>query len=142
MTYWKLLALILLSGCVTYEIRGYPLEREKVDQIEVGQTTKEEILTLFGSPTVISTFDDNLWYYIGQRTQRRAFFDPTVLEALSIALLFNMDGVVIALEEEDDLRDVAFASQTTPTKGHDINLFQILFANLGIGVPQNQDSGP
>ena len=135
--YWMLIALLSMKGCIIHEIRGYPLERDKIDRIEVNKTTKDEILVLLGSPTVIGTFDENLWYYIGQHTQRISFFNPKTIQSLSVALLFNENDVVIALEEQEDLRDLAFASETTPTHGHDINLFQILFANIGIGLPQN-----
>jgi len=36
--------------------------KENVDQIQVGRTTKNEVVRLFGSPSNVAAFDANTWY--------------------------------------------------------------------------------
>lgn len=134
-----LFLLLTLSGCAVNEVRGYPLDQEKLARIEVGKTTSEEVMVILGSPTTISTFDSNVWYYIGQRTIKFGFLSPSILSAVSVAVSFNEEGVVESLEQwdQESIREVAFSKRVTPTKGHDISLFEILFANIGLGQPQS-----
>ncbi len=49
-------AVLILSGCATYETRteGATIEDELVTTIETGTTTRKEILEKFGTPTEIT----------------------------------------------------------------------------------------
>jgi hypothetical protein len=52
-------AVVLSSGCVAVskEYTGNPISEDKIAQIEVGKTTRAEVLELFGSPLRIDRTD-------------------------------------------------------------------------------------
>ncbi|MGP1394379.1 MAG: outer membrane protein assembly factor BamE, partial [Inquilinaceae bacterium] len=69
--------------------RGNLVEDERLAALEVGFTTEDEVATLLGTPTTISTFEPDVWYYIGQRTRQRAFFEPEIIERRVLMIDFD-----------------------------------------------------
>jgi outer membrane protein assembly factor BamE len=59
------LLVIAGSGCVYRQDiqQGNLLDREQVDQVEVGMT-RSQVRFLLGTPMVIDSFDSNRWDYI------------------------------------------------------------------------------
>ncbi len=49
----------VLPGCVAFssDFEGNPIEREMIDQIQVGKTTRAEVLELLGAPLAIDQVD-------------------------------------------------------------------------------------
>ena len=48
-----------------------PIDTQPAD-IVVGQDTRESVMTKLGSPSLVSTFEPNTWFYISQVTERPA----------------------------------------------------------------------
>ncbi|HLS68977.1 MAG TPA: outer membrane protein assembly factor BamE, partial [Kiloniellales bacterium] len=74
-----------------------------------------------------------VWYYIGQRTERVAFFKPDVTERQVVEIMFDeTDRVsemkVIGLEEG---QEVELVERVTPTEGRDLTILQQFLGNLG-----------
>ncbi|MHA1600791.1 MAG: outer membrane protein assembly factor BamE, partial [Alphaproteobacteria bacterium] len=85
---------VALSACEqTINVRGNLPEPEIVSKINPGVHSREDVASLLGSPSTISTFQDDKWYYISQRTTQFAFFAPEVLERKIIAMSFDTDGM-------------------------------------------------
>jgi len=57
-----LVALLLQSCATTSNIRGKPIDQAKVAMIKKGETTSDQILELFGSPSSQSALADNVLY--------------------------------------------------------------------------------
>ena len=88
----------------------------------------------FGSPTAVATFDDGIWYYIGQRVEYFAFFEPEVLERRVIRVQFDtLTGVVTDLQVRtlEDGMEFAFEESETPTLGRQMGVLEQLFGNIG-----------
>lgn len=102
-------------------------------KIEVGVTTKEEVSKLLGTPSSVSTFGNNTWYYMSEETQRRAFLTPTVLKSNITRIEFNADNRVHSLNSvtEKDMQVVSHVARQEPTAGHSISVLQQLFGNVG-----------
>ncbi|MFY9287642.1 MAG: outer membrane protein assembly factor BamE [Alphaproteobacteria bacterium] len=139
----KLIALLMLLGACepTIANRGNILEPEKLQDITVGTSTREEVASRLGSPTLISTFDDKIWYYAGRQTEQYSFFDPEVLEQQAVEIKFDDQGTVVALNKLDlsEAHDIDPVARRTPTYGNDDTLIRQLLGNLSRPTPKMSD---
>ena len=122
--------------------RGNMLDADKLAEIKPGTTTLEEVATRLGTPTQIGTFDENVWYYVGRRTEQYSFFDPEVIEQKAVAVRFNDQGVVTVVKKLDaaESQDIDPVTRRTPTYGHETTVLEQLLGNLsskGLG-PKNK----
>lgn len=131
-----LTALTLASCAPVVATRGNLVPDERLAQIEPGVSTKDEVAVALGSPTTVATFDDDTWYYIGQRTQKRAFFDPKTVDRRVIEITFDDGGVVETVEEVglDGAREVELVERETPTLGRQITFLEQMLGNFGRGL--------
>ena len=124
---------LLLAACEPkVEVRGHlPLESQ-LAEIDIGIDSKSEIARLIGSPSTVSTFDDNIWYYMSRRTERWAFLEPEVVEHRVLALYFDDGGVLQHMQTytEDDLREIELSERETPTSGREFSILEQLFGNV------------
>ena len=98
-----------LGACgVRTDTQGNMVDAELLKQVKPGALTKEQVQTLLGTPSSVSTFDQTTWYYIGKQTQKIAFLDPSVLDQKVVAVEFDNKGVVKAIHQygEADGKDV------------------------------------
>ena len=128
-------AAIAVTACAAeVRNRGNLVEDRRLEQIQVGTSTAGDVLRTFGSPTAVATFDDGIWYYIGQRVEYFAFFEPEVLERRVIRVQFDtLSGVVTDLQVRtlEDGMEFAFEEAETPTLGRQMGVLEQLFGNLG-----------
>lgn len=131
-------ASLLLGACTpTLAQRGNLLEDYQVTQIHEGTSTRSDVLRNLGSPTTQSTFSPNVWYYIGQETEKRGILDPEVTKERIFLVAFNEEGVVESFEEIDRKRlNIPYARSKTPTHGNDLTVMQQLLGNLGRFNPE------
>ena len=122
------------AGCTpVYATRGNLIDDERLGRIEVGRSTVNDVAGLFGSPTTLSTFDQWTWYYIGQRTEKVAFFDPDIIESRVVRVEFTETGIVRAIDELDlnDAQTVELVERETPTLGRRLTVLEQLLGNFG-----------
>jgi outer membrane protein assembly factor BamE (lipoprotein component of BamABCDE complex) len=123
-----------LGACApSVNTRGNLVEDERLGRLTVGQTTAREVATLLGTPTTVATFDERTWYYIGERTEQRAFFDPDVVERRILEIRFDEAGVMQSLEEygPDDAQEVELVERETPSLGRRMSFLEQMIGNLG-----------
>lgn len=118
--------------------QGYVIDQAQIDQVPVGSSREQVILSL-GSPSTTATFDNEVFYYISQ-TRRRAvaFANPTLVDQRILAVYFGDDSRVtnIANYGKQDGKVFDFISRTTPTGGKDTTFIGQLLAGAG-GAPTN-----
>lgn len=114
-----IIALGLAACNLPTDTRGNLVDPQLLKQVKPGVLNKEQVQTLLGTPSSVSTFDKSTWYYIGNQTQQIAFLDPSVIQQRVVAIDFDNKGIVTAIHEfgEADGRDVDIVSRTTPTRG-------------------------
>ena len=87
------LILFYLTGCAPrVELSGNLPNTDLLDSIEIGHVNKQEVLKLIGTPSTISPFSGNDWYYVSERTETSAFFNPnnsTTSDIISSSSLIN-----------------------------------------------------
>lgn len=137
-----LLCLGVLAACEpTLASRGYVFDPEKLTEIRVGESSREDVATRLGTPTSVSTFDDKVWYYVGRQTEQYSFFDPEVMNQEGVEIRFDDQGTVTALNKLDaaNIQDVATVNRRTPTYGHDNTLIRQLIGNLSRPRPNSNN---
>lgn len=140
--YHKSLLAILVSATIaacspTVAQRGNMLENYQLTEVKAGEHTRSDILKILGSPTTKDPFQDDVWYYIGQETEKRGILDPEVVKERIVVVQFDPDGFVGRVADVVDGRiDVPISRDKTPTYGNDLTVIQQLLGNLGKFNPQ------
>ncbi len=134
--------LLLLAGCAEQKIvRGHLLRESVLQQIYLGDSNKQDVLRLFGSPTTISTFDNDVWYYIGQRKSKDGFLPPETNAVEIHVVRFDENDIVQEMDYYDHthLQVLGYNENRTPTRGSELTVLQQLFGNFGrFTTPANQ----
>ncbi len=133
----KIVFCLLLLGTATAcspvtSQHGNMLQDFQVEEVKPGEHTRSDVLRILGSPTTQSTFNNNIWYYIGQETEKRSILDHEVTDERIVAVAFDENGVVQTLEHLDgDRENIPYTRTKTPTHGNDLTFMQQLLGNLG-----------
>ena len=130
-----LVAAILTSGCTaTRSYHGYVAERgELPTEAEVGVDSKRDVLSKYGEPSALSTFDDDVWFYISSRQKRQAFMRNKTVWRSVISVEFDEEDRVASVERlglEDGIK-VSNIDRVTPTRGKTLTVLQQLLGNIG-----------
>lgn len=126
--------LALLGACTpTVANRGQMIDPEKIASVKVGLSTREDVAMILGSPTQVSTFNENTWYYFGRTTKQYSFLTPEVVEQKAVVVSFNDGGTVTDIHEQDPqmAKVVEPVSRRTPTHGRETTVIEQVVGNLG-----------
>tara|TARA_R110002072_G_scaffold177765_2_gene333797 strand:+ start:815 stop:1255 length:441 start_codon:yes stop_codon:yes gene_type:complete len=112
--------------------RGNLLEDYQITEVKAGESTQSDVLRILGSPTTQSTFNNSVWYYLGQETEKHGILDAEVVNERIIAVTFNDQGIVDTIENlNNDRENIPYARGKTPTHGNDLTFMQQLLGNMG-----------
>ena len=136
------LALGLVACAPEVSTHGYRLDGAALAQLEPGRTTRDEALQLLGSPSSVATFDEQVWYYVSQRTERMSFYQEEVVDQQVLAITFDDSGVISSIERQElaDARELALVERETPTSGSELSMLEQFLGNLGRFNPEEQDA--
>jgi outer membrane protein assembly factor BamE (lipoprotein component of BamABCDE complex) len=126
--------LAIAAGCSPRTAnRGNFPAASQLEKLEVGKHSKDYVRGVLGTPSTVGTFDKNVWYYIGRRTERWAFFEESVLEQQIVAIYFDPANKIehIQTYDEADSRDIAIVEDKTPTAGRELGVVEQIIGNLG-----------
>ena len=127
-------ALAAANGCSsTVDTHGAVLRESVVAQLRPGVHTQDDVVQLLGSPSSKAPFDPGTWYYIGEKSEYIAFFDPKVTERKVLVLRFDETGRLASMGSlsAEDGKQVAFVERETPTAGHELGFIEQLLGNMG-----------
>lgn len=120
--------LAITAGCSQLDrYHGFIPPAEELAALDVGQTTKGEVITLFGPPISERALESNTIYYASSQFQYFGPFAPREVDRQVLAIDFDSndrvmnisrytleDGRVVVLDRrvtEDGINDVTFLSQ-------------------------------
>ena len=129
-----LLSCTALAGCTPMTAtRGNLLEEYQLKEVLPGIDGKDDVIRKIGSPTTVSTFDDNTWYYMGQKTKKKGIMDSKVVDEKIVVVTFDVaDGKVLAVKEQKNGREeIPIVQRTTPVSGNDFTFIQQMLGNVG-----------
>jgi outer membrane protein assembly factor BamE (lipoprotein component of BamABCDE complex) len=126
--------------------QGFQAIEASPKDVKVGVDTKSTVMERLGSPSSVSTFDQNTWYYISQITDRVAFYKPQVRSRDIIAIGFDKTTEQVASVNTYTLKDgkvIAFNGRETPTRGRELTILEQLLGNVGRGsLAPTEDIAP
>ena len=138
--------LTMIAACSpSRDFHGYVPDEAFPRDIQPDEDTRTTVLAQLGSPSMTSTFDDNTWIYMSTTRERRAYFNPKVVQRSVVAVRFDEEDVVAEVLEYDltDGRVVEYAARETPTRGRELGLLEQIFGNIGRTVlPPTQENVP
>ena len=113
--------------------RGNLPNPDLLANIEVGRINKQGVTELIGSPSTVEPFNGESWYYISEKTETKAFFEPKKTSRKVVIIRFNKKGIVkeiktIGLKEA---RKIKMVDRITPTAGQEMTILKQLFGNIG-----------
>lgn len=126
-------SVLALSACApTRNVHGNILQEQQVASVQAGTDTQTDVLRKLGSPTTRAPFDDNVWYYMGQETEKRGILDDRVKKERVVVVMFDEAGIVKSVQDVDNRRiEVPYEREKTPTSGNEITVLQQLLGNVG-----------
>jgi outer membrane protein assembly factor BamE (lipoprotein component of BamABCDE complex) len=127
-------AALAIAGCARdVEQRGDLPTPDEIAQIRPGKTTKDQVVKILGTPSSVSVFDANAWYYISKRTSQTAFFLPATTDQQVYIVDFTKDGVVSAVDHKGlkDAENITPAPGATPAPGRELSFLEQIIGNLG-----------
>jgi outer membrane protein assembly factor BamE (lipoprotein component of BamABCDE complex) len=139
-----LLAGLLVSACApTVSTHGNLLSQHKIQMIHAQTSTRADVETNWGPPTMVSTFDNNTWYYLGETDSQEGIYLPKVDQRQMIKVTFDATDHVtfVGILDEKQARNFAFDKSQTPTAGKEFTVMQQFIGNLGRYNKQGDKSG-
>ena len=136
----------MLAGCAlsTREHRGYVMDEQLTQAVQVGTDNKQSVERTLGKPSFTGTFSDNDWYYLSRDTRAFAFRNPRVTDQSVLHVRFDQAGNVAAVDTTDEKLIAAIkpSGDKTATLGRKKSFFDELFGNIGTirqpGLPGSQ----
>ena len=131
-----LLAVSLLgaAGCSPVNsFQGYQAIDHSPADVKVGEDTRSTVMARLGSPTAVSTFDKNTWFYISQITSRTAFYHPHVNKRDVVAIAFRPSDDQVMTVNTYTLKDgrvIAYNNRETPTRGREMTILEQLLGSI------------
>jgi outer membrane protein assembly factor BamE (lipoprotein component of BamABCDE complex) len=105
----------------------------QLERLKVGKHSKEYVRGILGTPSTVGTFDKDVWYYIGRRTEKWAFFEEKIMEQQIVAVYFDPKGTIehIQTYDKNDRREIAIIESKTATSGHKLGVIEQIIGNIG-----------
>ena len=137
------LALGLVACAPEVSTHGYRLDAAALAQLEPGRTTRDEALQLLGSPSSVATFDEQVWYYVSQRTERMSFYQEEVVNRDVVSITFDDLGTVAQIDRHglEQAHEVSLVERETPTAGSELTALEQFIGNIGrFNPPEDADT--
>lgn len=131
--------IVAAMGCTTLtRSHGFVPLPEDLEQMVVGQTTRDDVLALVGPPTTGGTVDDQTLYYVQSERERFGPFEPEIASREVLAIRFAPSGVLSNIERFglEDGRVVVLSRRIT-----DDGIADVTFIGQLLGAIGNIDAG-
>ncbi|MEM7666543.1 MAG: outer membrane protein assembly factor BamE [Pseudomonadota bacterium] len=139
-------AAVALTGCSSIrESRGYISDAVLQQSVQPGIDNQRSVEATLGRPSFTSQYGDPTWYYVSSVTGRRPFVRPRIRTHGVLAVKFDEQGNVAAVERSgvDQVVYLQPDGDKTPTLGRERSFLEDLFGNIGqVGAPGAGPGGP
>jgi outer membrane protein assembly factor BamE (lipoprotein component of BamABCDE complex) len=141
-------AVAAISACSPVTARqGFQVQDAQPREVKVGTDTKSSVLARLGSPSTVSAFQPNIWYYISQTSDTFTYHKPRVSARDVVAITFDKSSDTVTNVDTMTIKDgkkVAFNKRETPTRGRELTALEQLLGNVGRQAlpPTDENSVP
>jgi outer membrane protein assembly factor BamE (lipoprotein component of BamABCDE complex) len=133
-----------LGGCSNLGMtetlqRGYVVPAGALEQIPIG-SSQDQVLIVLGTPSTVATVNGDVFYYISQKSERKAAFMPyEVVDQRVVAVYFDKNRRVVRLANYGIKDGKVFDFQTgrTETGGKDLNYLRGILREITPGIGGN-----
>ena len=136
---WFLTVIIMLGLYVSVsacspraQTSGNLPDPKKVSELKTGDISREEVIKFLGSPSSVTSFGDEVWFYISEQTETRGWFEPKIKNRLVLALHFSKDGILSKIKKSglDESKTITHIERKTPTHGSKMTVLEQLVGNF------------
>ncbi len=127
-------AFLILTGCESQvDSSGNSPNPKLVISIKPGVHKRQDVKKRLGTPSTITTFDNEVWYYISSRIESSTFLKPKLMKRKILTVKFDANGVVQNIYELDTTKqkEIPLVERETPTKGKELTFIQQVIGNVG-----------
>lgn len=127
------ICVVVASCSPIVDLRGHSEEQADYSQIIPGQSTKDDVAAILGTPSAKSNFGDETWFYITEKRETYGMLAPQIADQSVTSVKFDSAGLVEELSktDKDKSKQVEFVEKTTPTEGRKMGVMEQLLGNFG-----------
>lgn len=126
------LSLLILSSCKSIDSRGQYIDDEHVRKLVNTSLTKDEVISLIGSPTMTPDYSSSTWYYVNMNIARKTWTMPKVKSERLVKITFAGNRVsTVEVLDDSYSKEVRVAKDYTVSKGTELNSLQRFVKNFG-----------
>ena len=128
-----LFALLSLSACgERVSSHGHFIDAYDLEQIVIGETTKQDILFTLGKPSFEGAFGSGKIYYVSQNMVQPAGGRKQTTSRELFTFIFDetelLDDIIVT--DETTGLEIATLKAKTPTPGAELSVINQIFANI------------
>jgi len=126
-------ALCLLAACSPQiSVHGYVPTETELATIETGIDTRASLSERIGEPANTGLLTDSDWYYIQTTFEQRTYNPPEITDRQVVAIGFDDDGVVEAVDRYglEDGRIIDLNTRVTVTGGQRRGVLARIFGSI------------
>ncbi len=135
----SLLLLTALTSCISRTNKhGYMFDLSDHNQLKEEVTTKDVVLRVMGSPTLVADFnEEETWIYFAEDVKSLLFLKPKAVDRTIVSIKFSDDTIKeLRRYNLSDQSNLEFASNYTEVNSNKIGFFTSIFSNIGQVKPQ------
>ena len=143
-TFFFIFVIFSCTSCIkTYHMSGHLFEEGEVQALHSAKS-KQDVENLLGSPTTVSIFGQETWYYITSKKETIAFLPDKLVEQNIVEITFNPNGAInkVFWYSEKDANQLKLIDEYTVTKGTNTTTIQKFFHNVGRFRDNKQPTPP
>lgn len=112
---------------------GYIPAESELATLVVGQTTRDEVISLVGAPTATGVINDDAFYYVRSRFRDYGYRASEEIERELVLISFSSSGVLQNIERFglEDGNVVALSRRVTDDNLRDTTFIRQLLGNVG-----------
>ncbi|MFN7038120.1 MAG: outer membrane protein assembly factor BamE [Alphaproteobacteria bacterium] len=125
---------LVLTACVkNNKTKGFYFVKSNFALVKEQINNKQDALNILGSPSSVSSFGGETWYYISSKEESVAFFNPKLIEQYVIALKFDNNDNLSDIKQYDlkDGVEIEFKEDFTHTGGDKRGVIKNMINNMG-----------
>lgn len=128
------LAVALLAGCTAlYQNHGYIPRDADLEQVVVGESTREDVARTVGRPSSTGLLTGGAWYYVGSRFRHFGPREPQEIDRQVVAISFDEAGTVENVERfgREKGQVVVLSRRVTDSNIQGLGFLRQLLGNIG-----------
>ena len=128
-----LVLLINFGGCASKTMmHGHSIDKINLEKIQIGKSTRIDLLASFGKPSFNGAFNSGRIYYVSQKMTEPAGGKKRTETRQIVAFTLDSGDIVTAVDiiDEKSAKNVLHLDEKTYTPGDNFGVIEQIFSNL------------